>query len=379
MEENSMELIDINFKDFETHLLQGIESMQTYLYLGDFYINQYKLKETVFNKILESYNDNEQDVPADFHEKGNLYEQEYESRKGALVIGFEINPYLDASNYRIRIRNSKRLFIYANLYSLKFIGYLIGEAVKSEINLADVSKYATEEGYKHIQNGYKQVNNILSGEYQHFNMNADILILGPKIFVPQNIVDKKNRKCLMLSFGEFGLLSILAPKKDSAINYKKINDDKRLYDTYEMKIYGFELITIHKFKGAAEINDTKKLNIIEKVDFDFIFSQIIEPKNENRENFRIGMQYKMISLQIRDTQIEFLSYFLKYFNEMNEKLEKEIAELSGTELNKLVNEISSEKNIDELNKIANENHRESFVESNSNEDEIMLKSILNNF
>lgn len=377
MEESSSELIDINFQDFETHLLQGIQSMQTYLYLGDFYINQYKLKETVFNKIIESYNDNDQDTPADSHEKGNLYEQEYESRRGALAIGFELNPDLNPSNYRIRIRNSKRLYIYANIYSLKFIGYLIGEAVKSEINLAEVSKYATEEGYKHIQNGYKQVNNILAGEYQHFNMTSDILIQGPRIIVPQNIIDKKNKKCLMLSFGEFGLLSKLAPKKDSNLNYKKITDDRKLYDTYEMKIYGFELLTIDKFKGAAEINNTKKLNIIEKVDFDFIFSQIIEPKNENRENFRIGMQYKMISLQIRDTQIEFLLYLLKYFNEMNEKLEKELAILSGSDPNRLVHEPSSEKNIDELNKIANENHRESFSEPLSNEDDILLKSKFN--
>lgn len=373
MEENSMELIDINFQDFETHLLQGIQSMQTYLYLGDFYINQYKLKETVFNKIIESYNDNEQDIPMDSHEKGNLYEQENESRKGAISIGFEINPDLDPSNYRIRIRNSKRLYIYANLYSLKFIGYLVGEAVKSEINLSEVSKYATEEGYKHIQNGYNQVNNILAGEYQHFNMTADILILGPRIIVPQNIVDKKNKKCLMLSFGEFGLLSRLAPKKDSNVDYKKITDDRKLYDTYEMKIYGFELLTIEKFKGAAEINYIKKLNIIEKVDFDFIFSQIIEPKNENKENFRIGMQYKMISLQIRDTQIEFLLYFLKYFNEMNEKLEKEIAELSGSQQNNLTHEPSTERNIDEMHKIADENHTESYTEAVSDE-EIILKS-----
>jgi len=374
LDEHTSEMIDINFQDFETHLLQGVQSMQTYLFLGDFYINQYKLKETVFNKIIESYNDNEQEIPADLHKKGNLFEQEYELRKGALAIGFELNPDLNASNYRIRIRNSKRLYIYANLYSLKFIGYLIGEAVKSEINLADVSKYATEEGYKHIQNGYKQVNSILAGEYQHFNMNADILIQGPRIIVPQNIIDRKNKKCLMLSFGEFGLISTLAPKRDPNINYKTNTDDRRLYDTYEMKIYGFELLTIDKFNGAKEINITKKLNFIEKVDFDFIFSQIIEPKNENRENFRIGMQYKMISLQIRDTQIEFLLYFLKYFNEMNEKLEKEIAALSSLNPNRIVHEPSSEKNIDELNKIADENHRESFSEPMNKEDQIMLKS-----
>jgi len=375
-EESSKELIEISLHDFESHILQGVFSMQTYLYLGDFCINQYKLQETIFNKIIESVNNNERDISYNLNTEGNQYEKYYESKNGALAIGFEMNPDMGDSSYRIRIRNTKRFYIYANLYSLKYIGYMIGEAVKSEINLEEVSKYATDEGYKHIQNGYNQVNNILAGEYQHFNISADIMFKGPRIIVPQNIIDKKNKKCLMLSFGEFGLVSKLAPKKVDNLDYKKITEDKKLYDTYDMKILGFELLTIDKFKGAAEINDTKKLNIIDKVDFEFIFSQIIEPKNDYRENFRIGMQFKLISLQVRDSQIEFLMYFLKYFNEMNIQLEKDLKDLAGIDNINMVNEPSSEKNIEELNKIAMENHRNSFSETNNVENEIILKSIL---
>jgi len=377
LEEPSKQLLDINFKEFETHFLQGIGSTQVYLFLDDFWINQYKLNDTFFTKIIESHNDNEVDIQTNLFNQGNSFERIYEEKKGALSIGFEMNPDLGSSAYRIRIRNTKRLFLYPNLYSLKFIGYLIGDAVKSEVNFSDVKKYATEEGYKHIQNGYKQVNNILAGEYQHFNIDADILIQGPRIIVPQNILDKKNKKCLMLGFNEFGVSSNLAPKKDDRINYKKITDDQKLYDTYEMKIYGFELLTIDKFRGSNEINNTKKLSIIEKVDFDFIFSQIIEPKNEFRENLRIGMQYKMISLQVRDTQIEFLLYYLKYFNEMNQKLESEISILSKNDAEeKNIQELSSEKNIDELNKLANEHEKRLSFSEPPKDNDIQLKGIL---
>lgn len=376
-EESIKELLTLNLWDFETHLLQGITTMQAFLYLGDFFINQYKLNETVFNKIIESHHDREREAAFGQDKPGNEHEQYYENKKGALSIGFEMNsdPNL-VSNYRVRIRNTKRLYVYANLFSLKFIGFLVGEAVRSEINLAEVSKYATEEGYKHIKNGYSKVNNILAGEYQHFNIDADIVIQGPRVVVPQNIIDKDNKKCLMLSFGEFGLKSNLAPKKDASLDYKKLRDDKKLYDNYEMKIYGFELLTIDEFKGPGEIKNTKRLNIIEKVDFDFFLSQIIEPKNEFRENFKIGMQYKSISLQIRDKQIEFLMYFLKYFNEMNVKLEEELKKFTLPQSEKKIQEISLEKNSEELQKIGEENIRRGSVIEISNNEDIKLKGIL---
>ena len=371
-DEQTNDLLDINLKEFESHLLQGVNSTQAYLFLGDFYINQYKLKETVFNKIIESYNDNFQEEEIFGEEKqGNSFERYYENKKGALSIGFIWSPDMEPSNYKIRIRNTKRLYIYANLYSLKFIASLLGDALKSEINLSDVKKYATDEGYKHIQKGYEQVNTILTGEYQHFNIDADILIRGPRVVIPQNIIDINNKKCLLLSFGEFGLKSNLAPKKLPELNYKTITDDKKIYDKYEMKIYGFELITIDNFLGLQAIHEINQLNLIEKVDFDFIFFQIIEPKNEFRENFKIGMQFKQISLKIRDVQIKFLLYFSKYFTEMNIALDEELKKLSGSNNNDEV------KNLEESIKINLEKDNPFNEENNQNkeEQEIKMKSI----
>jgi hypothetical protein len=368
-EELTVEMIDINFKDFETHMLQGVDSMQVYLFLGDFYINQHKLKETVFTKIIESHNDEDENLISfdiQKEKEGNEYERNYEGKKGALSIGFKMSPDLGPSYYSLRMRSSKRLYIYTNLYSLKFIGYLVGDSVKSEINYEEISKYTTEEGYKYIESSYAQVNNILAGEYQHFNIDVDINILGPRVIMPQNLLDKNNKKCLMLSFGEFGIISNLAPKKTEDIDYKKITDDKKLYDFYEIKTSGFELVTIDNFEGVEKMRNTKKLIMFEKVEFDMKIKQIIEPKNERRENFSLEMQFKSLDLKIRDVQIEFLLYFLKYFSANNAKCDKELADLQGASNQNQINEKNEtgilEKNTEELHNEANKLQNESLID-----------------
>lgn len=366
-EEKTVEMIDINFREFETHMLQGIDSMQVYLFLGDFYINQYKLKDTVFTKIIESHNDEDETLVSFGKQKdGNLYEKYYEEKKGALSISFIMSPDQGPSMYSLRMRSSKRLYIYSNLYSLKFIGYLVGDSVKNEVNFDEISKYTTEEGYKYIESGYAQVNNILTGEYQHFNIDLDIMILGPRVIVPQNIIDKNNKKCLMLSFGEFGMFSNLAPKKSEDVNYKKITDDKRLYDYYEIKASGFELVTIDNFEGVEVMKDTKKLSIFEKVEFEMKIKQIIEPKNERRENFALEMQFKSLDLKIRDVQIEFLLYSLKYFGLVNAKCDKELAELQKANEKE---EKSEEKNTEELHEDAINKHNESILDQSAIDEE----------
>lgn len=367
-EKDFKELFDIRFKEFELQILQVVKSLQCYLFLGNINVNQYKLKDSVFKKIVESYDDDKNQIPVNFiKNEGSSYINYNAEKKGALSINLEFDPDLNQDKFRIRIRNPKRLYIFANIYSLKYIVLLIREAIGLEINFEEIKKHATKEGYKHLERGYKKFNNILSGEYKYFSIDADILIQGPMIIIPQNIIDYKNKKCFLLSFGELSLKSNLISENDENLDHKIINDDQNLYDRYQMNFYGFEFSTIDTFTNIQRIYNTKKNYFLEKIDLDIIFSFIIEPKNKTRENFKIEMQYKNISVKIRDTQIEFLLYFIKCFNEMNEKLEKDINKLSEDEKAETNKQTKFENTSERFNQFSIEDHREIISENSHKE------------
>ena len=46
--------------------------------------------------------------------------KDFSLKKGALYIEFENNPENELSNYRFKLRNEKRLYVYANLYVLQY-------------------------------------------------------------------------------------------------------------------------------------------------------------------------------------------------------------------------------------------------------------------
>jgi len=218
--------------------------------------------------------------------------------------------------------------------------------------------HATKEGYKHLEKGYKKFNNFVSGEYRYFSIDADILIQSPIIIVPQNILDYKNKKCFLISFGELSIKSNLISENDDNLDDIMINDYKKNYDKYQFNFNGLEFSTIDSFTNIQRIYNTKKNYILEKVNLDIIFWIIIEPKNKTRENLIIEIQYKNISLKIRDTQIEFLFNFIKYFNEMNDKLDKDIIELTKDEKAECNKEIKFDNSSERYNKCSIEDIRE---------------------
>jgi len=337
-------LIDLVFSDFETHILLGLTFQNIFLYLNDFCVNQYKQYNPIFNKIIESYEDphnsgvshvvvNPNNLSITGKKNTNLNQvaqlsKDYSLKKGALYIEFENNPENELSNYRFKLRNEKRLYVYANLYVLQYAMNKIMETMKSNIDLKEISKYAKGEVYKYIEQGY--VDKIFSGEYQHSNIDIDLLFRGPVLVIPQNIHDQRNTSCMLFSMGECQISSSLPPRMDPKIDYTKIREYDKLYDIYTMSLQGFNLSTMGDFTSLQSIAISKtKLDLLSNVNIELKIGNLIEPKNEYFENFRFGIKISNVQFFLRDVQIEFLIDLLDGFMLVSNLLKEELENSQG--------------------------------------------------
>ncbi len=198
LEENNQKLIDLNLYDFEVVGKMGIKFQLISIYLNDIVANQYKVDNTFFPKILETYED-------DFIDRRKseiaLARQTNLGKKGAFYIEFEKNPAMEKSDYRVLLRNEKRIYLYANAYTLNYTMSKVNNAIKSEVDFEEMEKNAKEEMNQMIAEGREYANNLFEGNYGHANIELDVLFKGPKVLIPQNILDNKNRNCLFFNFG----------------------------------------------------------------------------------------------------------------------------------------------------------------------------------
>ena len=290
-----------------------------------------------------------------------------------------MNDDLPNSNMRIRVRNTKRFYFYCNIYSFKLLSFLLGEVLNSEIDLDGISKNATSEGYKTIVKGYEKMKNkVIDGDYKSSGIITDIYLKGPRIIFPENITDPINSNCLLISMGEFSLKSNLANRITNKINSKLLKYYDNLFDNYDLNINGFEINVVLNFDGLLNLSKKIKYNIIEKLNFNLIYSQLIEPKNIYNEKFKIGMKINQFTFNISKEFIESIAltkYFYYYLytfydkeileikkdktffkltdgnkNEFKQKFDEKINEDISYEINKK-NEINviPMKNIEEIN------------------------------
>ena len=157
------------------------------LSIGDIFMKQYQLKDTVYSTLIASVEEN--------NINNNLNE-------GAFYIEYENNPSYEKSNFRFKFRNSKRLIITVNLYSIQYIINKVLDSLATTISKFGSERYiAAGDIQKLIKSGFET--NYISGGYQHFNINLDIEMKSPIIIYPQDILDKYNNKCLFCQFTKF--------------------------------------------------------------------------------------------------------------------------------------------------------------------------------
>ena len=281
-------------------------------------ISQDKVSNEDYDKIL-------------FGEKNN------DKKSKVLYMEFEMNPKFEKSNYRFKMTTTRQVYLVINLYILQYINYKVLDAMSQNINFSEITSYASDSVSKYIQEGY--VDKFLGGEYQHFNIDLDITFNSPILIIPQNIMDKKNKKCIYLYCGKLIITTNLPPRQDLNIDYKTVKDPKLLYDDYIVKLQGIKMSTIdncllkNNYLGKEEI-------LVHEFDMDISCKMIIEAKNKLFDAMIIEINIPTFEFIMTEFQILFFINYLKSMynegnllsKEMNDDLKKKGGVSKSTEL-----------------------------------------------
>ena len=279
------------------------------LSIGDIFMKQYQLKDTVYSTLIASVEEN--------NINNNLNE-------GAFYIEYENNPSYEKSNFRFKFRNSKRLIITVNLYSIQYIINKVLDSLATTISKFGSERYiAAGDIQKLIKSGFET--NYISGGYQHFNINLDIEMKSPIIIYPQDILDKYNNKCLFIRCGDLSMKSILPPRQNLKIDYTKIEERDKLFDVYVANLQNFCMSTLDGFDGDLnKLLNIKGLNLVDDIQVEFRYEQLFESGNNFFEKMKVVFNIGKCRFNMRDIQLIFFIDLLKEMSKMNKQLEYDL-------------------------------------------------------
>ena len=350
-EEKFMTIIFTQFNFFG-----DIKNRQQFINLtiGDMSVMQYQLPKSKYQMILTTVE----------QKNDNLREKD-KNKINACYIEFEINPKFDNSNYRIKFRNQKRLIFIANVLSYYYIGNKLSDyfIFFMDNNFDFPEKHnVSNEIYKFIKEGFKLEN--IEQSQNHFNADLDVTIKSPIVLFPIDILDNSNKKCILVRSGDFRMFSLLPPRQDPKVNYAKIRQREKLFDSYVLKGEKLCVTTLTDFDGdLTGLLNAKGMNLVEDVSFGLNIDVMFEQKNPYFEKFKLGVNVGKCRLNIIDMQLPF-------FMEMIEKAGKMI-ELATHELE---NKTLFEKKEIKLNKEEEETYN---IEEKKKKNAIELENELN--
>ena len=278
------------------------------LLIDDIIVRQYQLKNVYETLMASIKQKNDQNI------------KDEKDKQGALYIEFENNPIFEKSNFRFKFRNTKRLIITLNLYSIQYLLNKVLESLGATISKFGSERYiGTGEIQNLIKSGFET--NYMSGGYQHFNIDLDIVMKSPILLYPQDIYDEYNRKCLFIRCGDLEMTSTLPPRQDLKKNYELIQDRTQLFDIYTINVEKFCMATLDDFDGDFESLATAKgLNLVDDISVTFIFEQMFEAKNKFFEKMKIYLKIGKCKFNLRDTQVIFFIELLEKMQKINKIL-----------------------------------------------------------
>lgn len=316
-------LVEFSIEKFIIKAELGTDFQNATLKIGSIDLNQYKVENNTFSKILQSYSDHLPSNSADLSSNEDQLYEKYQDQ--AFYIEFQKNPRFEKSDMKLLIRNDKRLFLYGNLYTLSFLGNRISSALKGDIDFDEMKKMAGNEAAKYMSEGKQAASQILEGNYDHKNVDIDLMLKGPVVVLPQNVLNYNNTSCITLSMGMFLMNSKLADRKSHEIDYIRLNNVNKLYDCYLLNLKGLECYTLTDYVDPQSVFKSKtKLDMIKNINVEIKLANSIEPKNLYNENLVIDLTLNSIQTIIADKHLLFIVEYLNFMDKNTKQLVREL-------------------------------------------------------
>ena len=384
-ENNNKKLIDINLKELFIKMTSEVKIFNFIFELLDMNIHQEIIDSKEYDSIL---------ITEEINNKNN-------NNNKLLKFEFESNP-LENYNYKIILKNEKKIRFILNLYELNYIQNKILSSIYTSISFMDLSQYAKGNINKYLNLGYllntennkKKSNNIKTQTY--FNYYCDINIIAPMIIIPQNILDKNNNKCIIINMGNISLKSNLVDstirdymlsgpiydKKSLNENLKRTKSNtsfdsynsEDLYDNYNLTINGINIYFSNECYKKDKYNPNNSSLILNNKEINILYQTLILTTDNYLNDVNLNITTNQIDINMDEFQILFLIDYFKYLKIQSDIIYKNNLERNELDLkNKKIIEAFKEHLIEKG--ILNDDEIENI--NNNEENDINLNSYVN--
>ena len=350
-------LLSIGFKDLGVEAKIQKVGIIAFVHLNNIIISQDKEKNPNYNKIFFG----------DLTVNDNL-----------ICIFFEMNPTFQKSDIRVKVISERNVYIIADIYNILYIKEQIMGVLSTGIDLEEVGSYVKEGIFNYIKEGYNE--RLVEGKsdenikFTHTNLYLDVNLKPPKIIVPIDIFDHNNHKCITMSLGEINVKTILPPRVDNNIDYKRTENEHILYDIYRVGINGIGMSTDDNCIEKNNYEGNNKKPLLKKFNISVEAKLLIQPKNIHKKfnNMIINVIIDDIIFNLNEFQILLLIKFLANMTNSQNILEHQKKLRISTERHK--KEIENKKNLEHLSEEAQKAKKKEELEKEREKNEKMKKA-----
>ena len=260
-----------------------------------------------------------------------LFFGDLDNRGKVLYLEFEKNPKFEKSDYKFIMRSEKKIHLLYDLHIFNYIMEKIMNILNTKINFEEIQEYAKQDSInEYIKSGY--VDSFLEN-FQHFNIDLHIELSYPIILLPLDSFNPDNNKCLYLRLGKLEILSDLPPRQEKSINYKEIEEEKLMYDIYNIKLIGTKLSTLTDCTPVNNCIDCEEYEtkIVRDFNLTIVFKKLIEIKNPFFDDIVCELRISKVEMKLDEFQILFIIDYLGNFFKNTKSLfeENEIDKFLG--------------------------------------------------
>ena len=286
-----------------------------------------------------------------------------------ILIEYQTNKD-EFGNYvnKIIFKSGIQIVFFANMYQIQYINYNILSCLYAFISFVEIPRYTDENNNDIVQLGYviNENNRLTLKKKQQENYTVkyeyDINLQNPVIIIPQNILDKQNKKCIIVFSEELIIKSNLSketPYKNSKTiksqqennnndetnsNYEScLNDSSiidNIYDKHYLNIYGIK-VCLSNYCVKEDNYMSSENVIIDNFNLSILYKTLIDlnDKNDNN-NYNLSsfvIDIKELDVSIDEFQIIFLLTYLRVSNSQKEYLiENKIINVNDEIMNQFI-------------------------------------------
>lgn len=199
---------------------------------------------------------------------------------------------------------SESLQIVVDLKALLAVARIFREAIAKEVNLDEYTKQAAQFADEYIQSGRQYVQGMLQGDYKYNSVDLRLALKAPVFIFPLDLTRPSD--FLVFDLGQLEATTKRIAKVLAVVDYKLIESDDQLYDTYNFTLSDVALSTVASCSEVARWREGKWTPLYAQPELSLKISTCIIQDHPSKPVIRADFIQRDLRVHLSDKQMALL-------------------------------------------------------------------------